>query len=485
MKKIILALISLACSIDMYAQNLQGTIVYSHHNSASLLNADTIYSINDAKQKTFITLGFRPRVSHNGNYLALEKGPQSNQGFQAAIWLRDLISHTETLAIPNTDFIEYFDFSPDDSHVVYDQGCSLFTSKTDGTNVIDIACTPCDCYSDHPSLRLADSLVVYHNVHFALYTKNFDGNNVQQIPNTYPGDLYPVWSPDGQWITYYKLTPGFVFTSGSYVTNSIYKIMADGTNSISLLQLDATDTLTADPVWSSDMNYIYFIARIQDSLGIYKVKTDGSGAYQEVYSFDNTGSIHDYWLGLSDAISGTLPVSLLDFDATSNGKSVRLFWKTSKEINSSYFDIERSIDGTYFNKTGSLVTKNNFGAVNSYSFIDNALPVINPQSQSLQYRLKIVDKDGRFTYSKIISLHVSGQLGVAIYPNPAQNILHITGLQRVVSPISIIDITGKIIKEISSGSNLYSVDISSLSPGVYSIKFKEDKKVSSLKFIKQ
>ncbi|MDQ6763076.1 MAG: hypothetical protein M3015_10685, partial [Bacteroidota bacterium] len=359
------------------AQMLQGTLVYSHHNDTAAVNPDSIYSINNLKQKTFITLGFRPRISHNGNYMAFENGPLANHGSQAAVWLRDLVAAKDLLIIPNNDFIDYYDFSPDDAVLIYDYQCSILSAKINGTNVIDLGCTPCDCYSDHPAVRLSDSVITFHNVHYGLLTKNFDGSNPVLIPHTYPGDLYPVWSPDGQWIAYCKTTPGVVFTSGNYVTNAIYKITPDGQDSTLLLQLGATDTLTSDPVWSGDMTNIFFIARIQDSLGIYKVKTDGSAFYQKIYSFDTTGSINDYWLGLSDAVAGTLPVSLTDFNVSRNDKTINLIWHTANETNANYFNIERSTDENNFYEIGSVTAKGNNGLSNSYSFIDHESAVTN------------------------------------------------------------------------------------------------------------
>jgi hypothetical protein len=192
MKTILLSFIFLYTTISMQAQNLQGALVFSHHNSTSTVHPDTIYSIDNTGQKTFVTLGYRPVVSHNGNYMAFANGEKSNQALDASIFIRNLVTHKDTLIIFNGgDYISYFDFSPRDSQLVYDYACSVYTTNINGTNSFhNIGCDPCDCYSDDPAVRLADSVITYHNVHFGIYTKNYNGSNPLLVPNTVPGDLF-------------------------------------------------------------------------------------------------------------------------------------------------------------------------------------------------------------------------------------------------------------------------------------------------------
>ncbi len=481
MKPITLCFI-LYVTITTHAQSLKNKIVFSHHNNTLLLSPDTIYSIDNASQKTFIALGYRPRVSHNGDYMAFANGEKSNQSLDASVYMRNLVTHKDTLILFNGgDYIDYYDFSPHDSQLAFGFACSMYASNIDGTNTHDIGCTPCDCYSDQPIVRLTDSVITYHNVHFGIYTKNFDGSNSLQVPHTHPGDLYPVWSPDGEWIAYYKTTPGLY-----YVTNSIYKIKPGGTDSTLLLRLGVADTLTPDLSWASDMKYIYFIARIQNSLGIYKVKTDGSGNYQKIYAFDTTGSVNDYWLGLSDLLPGILPLTLINFTAVYEDQTIKLAWQTAQEMNTNYFDIERSIDGINFFKMGMVTAKGNDNSVANYSFPDNAIPYRNPQQQMVNYRLKIVDKDGQFRYSKVVSVNFTSSSSIAIYPNPAKNILQIEGLNSSApSTISIVNISGNIVKQVTVENNNYRFDVGRLAAGTYHVRIEKNKKITILKFIKQ
>ena len=290
-----------------FAQNLTGKILFSHFNKAT--QTDTIYAMdNNGHNISFVTVGYRPRLSHNGNYLAFSNGPNPNASYNASLWIRDLAIGHDTLIVNNvSDYLDYYDFYPDDLKMVYSQGCNIYTTNTDGTNsYTNIGCVPCDCYSDDPTVRLSDSMIVYHNVHFGIYTAGFDGSNPSQVPHTTSGDLYPLWSPDGQWIVFQKSLPGL-----GYVTNDLYKIKADGTDSTRLTFFASTDTMTSDPVWASDMQSVYFIGRVAGTLGFYRVNTDGSGTHALMKEWTAGGSVWDFWLGLADSISSN-PVGITE-----------------------------------------------------------------------------------------------------------------------------------------------------------------------------
>lgn len=181
-----------------------------------------------------------------------------------------------------------------------------------------------------------------------------------------------------------------------------------------------------------------------------------------------------------------LPLTIIDFTAAYQGKIVRLDWKTTQEINSSYFDIERSIDALNFSRIGSVAANGNNNIVTDYSFNDNALPYTIAQQQTLNYRLKMVDKDGQFAYSKVVVVNFNASSLIKIYPIPAKNFLQITGLNSSVpATISIINISGNIVKKITLQNTNYLCDVSRLTPGTYYISIVEDKKITNLKFVKE
>jgi hypothetical protein len=94
-----------------------------------------------------------------------------------------------------------------------------------------------------------------------------------------------------------------------------------------------------------------------------------------------------------------LPIDVTSFTAekTSFGRSY-VRWSTSSEKNSNHFSVEKSTDGINFYEIGNVSAAGNSFDIRNYEFEDRNF------NQSCYYRLKIVDKDGSFQYSKIIFL---------------------------------------------------------------------------------
>ncbi|MFN0081515.1 MAG: reprolysin-like metallopeptidase [Ferruginibacter sp.] len=121
-------------------------------------------------------------------------------------------------------------------------------------------------------------------------------------------------------------------------------------------------------------------------------------------------------------ITFILPVTLLDFTATTQKTYVLTHWKTTQEINSSKFIVERSANGRDFSSIGTLPAAGNSSIVKAYSFTDN-----NPLSGINYYRLRMVDSDGTFKYSDIVTAKFNPVFDLQLRPNPAQNTVHISG----------------------------------------------------------
>src|SRR5204862_3127439 len=96
-----------------------------------------------------------------------------------------------------------------------------------------------------------------------------------------------------------------------------------------------------------------------------------------------------------------LPLVLAEFTGTINSNnSVSLEWKTSSELNSKEFDVERSVDGVNFEAISIVPAAGNSTVTINYSHRDED----HPQKSVLYYRLKLLDIDGRYEYSKVLRL---------------------------------------------------------------------------------
>jgi hypothetical protein len=95
-----------------------------------------------------------------------------------------------------------------------------------------------------------------------------------------------------------------------------------------------------------------------------------------------------------------LPVSLLDFNGLVRNKAIELVWSTAQETNSRYFDVLKSMDGISFTEIGKVNAAGNSTGLRGYQFMDNT-----PANGINYYKLKQVDMDGRFVYSKNIAVN--------------------------------------------------------------------------------
>src|SRR5262249_6684015 len=123
-KKLLLLFCLVTVLLSTKAQNLTGKILYSHFNEYVTLDptADSIYAVsNNGLFQEFVTVGFRPRLSHHGKYMAFTNGPNPNDSYGANIWMRDLQAQKDTEIVQNSDYLDYYDFSPDDSVLFYSE----------------------------------------------------------------------------------------------------------------------------------------------------------------------------------------------------------------------------------------------------------------------------------------------------------------------------------------------------------------------------
>lgn len=98
-----------------------------------------------------------------------------------------------------------------------------------------------------------------------------------------------------------------------------------------------------------------------------------------------------------------MPVSLTDFTAALQNNHTLLQWQTASEYKLSHFTIERSVNGNNFSTLSNVAAFGNSNTKINYSTIDYApLPGTN------YYRIKLVDADGQFTYSKIAAVNNNG-----------------------------------------------------------------------------
>lgn len=178
-----------------------------------------------------------------------------------------------------------------------------------------------------------------------------------------------------------------------------------------------------------------------------------------------------------------LPLHLLSFSGNLlENNEVRLQWNTANEDNVDYFQIEYSNNGREFKQVA---------AKKAIGFGDNnySKTLFNNESTIQYYRLKVVDKDGKFYYSQIIVIknNAVNDDKLIVFPNPATNTITVTHEKTGKNAsIKLIDINGKIIliNTVTPGAMQTGFNISQVVPGIYILIFENNGTVMSQKLLK-
>lgn len=170
-------------------------------------------------------------------------------------------------------------------------------------------------------------------------------------------------------------------------------------------------------------------------------------------------------LGLVDfdpiLTSAVLPVTFVQFNAVKKERAVFLSWQTATEVNTAYFNIQRSKDGRTFTNIGSVNAAGNALNPSTYSYTD-----ADELSGSLvYYRLQVVDKDGKTSYSDIRRINKNSNFSFRILPNPANKNITIEG-EGIVT-IKIVNLNGQEMMKHQLSLPGSTIDISSLHNGIY------------------
>ena len=166
---------------------------------------------------------------------------------------------------------------------------------------------------------------------------------------------------------------------------------------------------------------------------------------------------------------GPLPVTLLSFTAEQAAATHLVKWVTTAEINTSYFEVQRSANARDFVTEGRAAPAggNSIGA--SYSFT-----VLKPWTGNNFYRLKMADKDGSIAYSNIVLLKNTGGLQIAVFPNPTAEWLYVSipnFTNSKPTTASLMDASGRLLSQtmLKPGSN-NAIKVSHLPAGVYTLQ---------------
>lgn len=178
-----------------------------------------------------------------------------------------------------------------------------------------------------------------------------------------------------------------------------------------------------------------------------------------------------------------LPLTITLFTGQVEHKAAQLKWQTANEQNTAWFNVEHSVNGLTFTTIGKVKAAGYSAVERDYAFAD-----ANLSDATNYYRLKMLDADGKFTYSKIIKLDIGNSDVLVTYPNPARDYVVVRHpAVNTNAKLQVADMGGKIIKTISlaQGASHSTISLQGLPAASYTIIWQDGAREQTKTIIKQ
>jgi hypothetical protein len=230
-----------------------------------------------------------------------------------------------------------------------------------------------------------------------------------------------------------------------------------------------------DPTFNATANQYYAVAIIVPSGQAH------TGVASYTFTID-APSLNGSPLTALNCAGLVLPVKLSAFNARMNNCGVNLEWTAESETDFKNYEVQYSTDGTSFKTIATLPAAENSGAPQKYSYKD-----ANPAQGTAFYRLKMLDIDGKFSYSKVVTTKLDCVKNpFSVYPNPVTDILTVnnSGPQNENATVKLFDNNGKLIysHKLLGGTN--TVNTHHLPGGIYLLQLNNGIEMQSIKIIK-
>ncbi|TKK71570.1 T9SS type A sorting domain-containing protein [Ilyomonas limi] len=186
-----------------------------------------------------------------------------------------------------------------------------------------------------------------------------------------------------------------------------------------------------------------------------------------------------------------LPVKLLNFNVALRDGGVAVNWATASEANTKNFVVERSTDAVHFSAVGTLAAAGNSNTAHQYQYNDAS--ALQAGASTLYYRLRIIDNDGKYSYTAILSVELQGGMfKITLSPNPVHDQLTVAFSTNNAKSITlrVTDANGKQVYQQQLQTNGVTamqqyINVSRFAAGAYFVQLITEKDTKTASFIKQ
>ncbi|MBL7814656.1 MAG: CHRD domain-containing protein [Saprospiraceae bacterium] len=174
-------------------------------------------------------------------------------------------------------------------------------------------------------------------------------------------------------------------------------------------------------------------------------------------------NIHTSFLGggeIRGFLGTVVSTELTQFNGSTEGGKNSFTWTTTNETKSYAFDIERGTDGKSFTKIAQVKAQ---GKPTTYTFVDD-----KPLNGANYYRLKLMDNDQNFNFSKVVSLQNSkSKTAVKVYPTSTNGFVTVEAIGSSIESVSVFEPMGRLVLATQKTNR---VDMSALPSGMYLVQ---------------
>jgi hypothetical protein len=287
------------------------------------------------------------------------------------------------------------------------------------------------------------------------------------------------------------LPNGTPITSTTNIVDAVYTVNYNGAGTPTAV------ATTLNLGWPASLEGAGFVPLTNFQIGISHFGGGLWGTYQQTsanhtapstVTLSGITSFSPFSVGKLGPAGTTLPIKVAYFNAAKGNGFNTLNWSAETSSPEVTFNIERSSDGVNFSTINSIVASQQRTST-PFDYTDNSIT-----SGTVYYRIKIVEMNGKVSYTSVIRLATATNdiKLVGVLPNPVTNIaqLNIVSTKKDVVQLWVVSMEGKLVQrstvQLQSGSSNINLDVTNLQTGMYTIKGTfSDGQTSSVKFVKQ